>query len=122
MGRRRKQRRKRSWLQFEAEASWFALASAMDVALTFLSLRYSAAGRTSINIVESNPIARWVIREWGLTGMVVFKLLLVTVVVAIAEVAGRSHPRIGRLLLIAGTMVTAAVVVYSFNLLKGSIR
>lgn len=104
-------------LRFETEISWFGLASALDVAITFLALRSSAVGQTQLTIVESNPIAQWVLHRWGFVGMGIFKLLMALIVIVIAEVVGRSRPIVGRGLLIGGTLVVSAVVVYSVRLL-----
>jgi hypothetical protein len=72
--------------------------------------------------VESNPLARWVIGHWGVKGMFVFKLLMVVLICSIAEFVGRFHPRIARTLLIGGTIVVGAVVVYSFFLLRRNLH
>lgn len=105
-------------LQFESQISWFILVGALDVVMTWLILRFSAEGRTRNVFVEGNPIARWVLGTWGISGMVVFKFLMISVVVVIAEVVGRSRPATGRFLLGLGTLVVGAVVIYSVLLLN----
>lgn len=107
----------RRWLRFETEISWFALASALDVALTFIVLHYSNSGFTQSTIVESNPVARWFIHQWGLIGMAGFKFLLTLIVVVIAEYVGRHRPAVARGLLVGGTAVVGYVVVHSIRLL-----
>lgn len=118
MGRKRK---KKTGLLFETEISWFVLAGAMDVFMTFIILRFSAEGRTQNMMVESNPVAQWILGHWGLRGMVLFKLAMVALVSVIAEIVGRSRPATGRALLVGGTIVVAAVVVYSMRLLAANL-
>ena len=107
----------RRWLRFETEISWFVLASALDVAMTFIVLHYSRSGFTHGTIVESNPVARWFINQWGFVGMAGFKLTLTLIVVVIAEFVGRQRPGVARGLLIGGTIVVGYVVVHSIRIL-----
>ncbi len=109
-------RRKRGF-PLETEASWFLLACALDVVLTFLLLHMSASGQTTVRIVESNPLARWVIHHWGLPGMIAFKTAMSVLVVGIAFAVHRVRPLVARLLLVGGTIVVAAVVAYSVRML-----
>ncbi len=109
--------KKRSRFPLETEASWFLLACALDVVMTFLLLHLSASGHTTVRFVESNPLARWVIHHWGLPGMITFKAGLSVLVVGIAMVVYRVRPIVARLLLIGGTVVVAAVVVYSVRMM-----
>ena len=102
---------------FETEVSWFVLASALDVALTFLVLHYSNNGMTHGTFVESNPLARWFISHWGFRGMAGYKLLMTLIVVVIAEFVGRQKPTVARMLLWGGTIVVASVVIHSVRLL-----
>ncbi len=111
-------RRRKSSLQYETELSWFILVGALDVFMTYLILRYSAEGRTQNVLIEGNPIARWVLFNWGMKGMVIFKFIMIAVVACIAEVVGRYRPVVGRGLLTLGTLVVGGVVVYSFLLLQ----
>ena len=102
---------------FETEVSWFVLASALDVAMTFLVLHYSSNGMTHGTFVESNPLARWFIGHWGFRGMAGYKLLMTLIVVVIAEFVGRQKPMVARILLWGGTIVVASVVIHSVQLL-----
>lgn len=108
---------KRRILLFETELSWFVLASALDVALTFLVLHYSNNGMTRTPIIESNPIAQWFISRWGFRGMAGYKIVMTLIVVVIAEIVGRQKPTVARLLLWGGTIVVSVVVVHSFRIL-----
>jgi len=107
----------RSRFPLETEASWFLLACALDVVMTFLLLHMSASGHTTVRIVESNPLARWAIHQWGLPGMIVFKTGLSVLVVGIAMAVYRVRPVVARLLLVGGAMVVTAVVVYSVRMM-----
>jgi len=107
----------RRGMLFETEVSWFVLASALDVALTFLVLHYSNSGLTHGTFVESNPLAQWFIAHWGFRGMAGYKLLMTLIVVGIAEFVGRQKPMIARILLWGGTIVVASVVIHSVRLL-----
>jgi hypothetical protein len=104
-------------LPLESEICWFLLVCALDVVFTHIALRQSAAGMTQATFVESNPIARRVIQNWGLTGMVIFKGSLSLLVVAIALIIRHARPVTARLLLLGGTAAVAAVVIYSLRLL-----
>ena len=104
-------------LLFETEVSWFVLASALDVAVTFLVLHYSSSGMTYMPIVESNPVAQWFIGHWGFRGMAGYKFGMTLIVVVIAEFVGRQKPMVARILLWGGTIVVGAVVIHSTRLL-----
>jgi hypothetical protein len=106
----------RRW-KHETEASWFGLASALDAAITVIALRQSAAGEMRLSIVESNPVARWFLHEWGAAGLIGFKAAMTAFVIVIAWIVGRSRPDVARGLLVGGTIVVGAVVVYSIRLL-----
>lgn len=101
----------------ETEASWFVLVSILDIVTTFVALRYSAEGRLQATIVESNPVAVWVLSHWGMVGMGIFKLTMTGLVVAIAVGIESRRPMISRLLLWGGTAVVAAVVIHSARLI-----
>ena len=88
--------------------------------MTYVILRYSAEGRTRSVMIEGNPVARWILHQWGIPGMVIFKFLTVGFVAVIAEFVGRRKSSLGRSLLRIGTLVVAGVVIYSFLLLRGN--
>lgn len=104
-------------LLFEQEISWFVLAGALDVFMTYIILRFSHDGQTQHVMIESNPVAGWILHRWGFRGMIMFKFAMVAVVVVIAEIVGRVRPTLARLLLNGGTAVVLAVVIYSLRLL-----
>ncbi|MFN9721210.1 MAG: DUF5658 family protein [Planctomycetota bacterium] len=104
-------------MPLETEVSWFVLVGILDIVATFLALRYSGEGRLRVNVVESNPVARWVLHHWGVVGMAVFKLFMMGLVVTIAVGIERYRPRVARALLWGGVIVVAAVVIYSARLI-----
>lgn len=114
-------RPRRRALLFETEISWFVLVGALDVFMTYIILRFSHDGQTRHTLVESNPVAAWVLHRWGMRGMVIFKFIMIAVVVTIAEVVGQVRPVVARLLLLGGTLVVGSVVVYSLLLLLRSL-
>ncbi len=103
-------------LPLEKETVFFILASALDVFMTYLVLRYSADGKLQADIVESNPVAAWFFNRWGMKGMVYFKFAVVALVCVIAQVVYRKRPVTASVLLKGATMLVAGVVIYSFFL------
>ena len=93
-------------LPLETETAAFLLASVLDIVLTTVLL---AAG----GFRESNAVADWFIAGWGVKGMVWFKMTLAAVVCVLAQVVATKKPRWGRGILLLGTGVTGAVVLYS---------
>jgi hypothetical protein len=110
-------KKRRRGLQFESEVSWFVLVSILDIVMTGLALRFSAEGRTTSPIIESNPVAHWVLARWGIQGLAIFKLAMTAVVVTIAEIVGRTRPQVARGLLGGGILVVSGVVIYTIRLL-----
>jgi len=100
--------KKRRGIPLENETSWYMLLSLCDVLATWMLLRRNTG------FVESNPIARWFYHGWGFAGMVWFKLGMVTLVVAIAQVVAPKNEPLARLLLLFGCMACAIVFVYSY--------
>ncbi|WP_298867500.1 DUF5658 family protein [uncultured Gimesia sp.] len=103
-------------LPLERETSVFILVNALDVFMTYLLLRTNQQPGGSNYIVESNQIANYFIAGWGIKGMVYFKFGLVAVVTVIAQIVFTKRPTTARLLLNLGSLVVAAVVIYSFML------
>ena len=109
--------KRRRGFPLETEISWFVLVSILDIVTTFLALRYSAEGRLQATIVESNPVAVWVLSRWGIVGMGIFKLAMTGLVVTIAVGIESRRPKVSRLLLWGGTAVVATVVIHSARLI-----
>ena len=64
--------------------------------------------------IEANPIANFVIGNWGFMGMVIFKLTIVAVVCIIAQIVAVKRIKTARALLIFGTVLVGGVVIYSW--------
>ena len=73
----------RSWIRLERETCLFALASALDFLMTWSLLGFQAAA-DDVEFVESNPVARFFLTNWGLIGLVGFKLAMVCAIAAVA--------------------------------------
>lgn len=100
-------------LQLHDETSYFVFANFMDLVMTGILLRFSA--------VEANPIASYFYHHFGFIGMVGLKIASVALVVVIAQVIAKRSRTKARTLLVAGTILVAAVVVYSMFLARGQI-
>lgn len=115
-------KRSKRLLYLETECSWFLLASALDFALTYVAIVLSRRGITRSVVIESNPLADWVLQRGGFFGLGVLKVVLALVVVGVVQIVARSRPSTARVLILAGTACVGAIVIYTVWLLKGSIR
>ncbi len=102
-------------LPLETETTTYVLVSVLDYIMTYVLLMYG--GQQGHRYFESNPVASYFIYSWGLkTGMLTFKLSVVTFVCLLAQVIAIRKPHLGRAVLLIGTVVTSAVVIYSLLL------
>jgi len=85
---------------------WFVFLSAMDVMLTTVILHMG--GR------EVNVLASLVLQTWNLSGLVVYKFVLVAFVLTVCEAVGRADRRKGRWLAVIAVAITAVPVILSF--------
>ena len=106
-----------SKLPLETETTRFILVSTLDIFMTYLALRFSAEQRTSSSIGEGNPVADYFIHNWGIRGMVFFKMFMVGFIVILAQLIARKRLTYGRWVLNFGTVLVACVVVYSLSLI-----
>ena len=90
----------------EFEKTLFVLVNLMDIAMTSLLLNTG-------QFIESNPIANYVLNEWGFAGVIAFKLIVVSMVMLIANIIAMRRIRTSRRLLHFGTLVVGGVVTYS---------
>mgnify|MGYP006290856393 CR=1 FL=1 len=113
-GTSRKRRRQGGFLriplELEHETSLYLLVSMLDLFMTVIVLNRGG-------FRERNPLALRVLREWGVHGMLVFKIALVTVICLVAQVIARYRPRTAQVVLNAATFATALVVIYTFALI-----
>lgn len=96
-------------LPLERETTAFILVSALDIFMTWMLL-YSGRFR------ESNPIADYFIGGWGIKGMVYFKMAVTAFVCVTAQIIALKKPAYAEFVLKLGTLIVAAVVIYSFVL------
>lgn len=99
-------------LPLERETATFVLASSLDVLMTYLLVHH---GRGTF--CESNPVAAWILAQWGFDGMVYFKFALVALVTINCQVIARSRLYVARRLLHFATLIVTGVVLYSTALL-----
>lgn len=104
-------------LPLETETCRFVLISLLDLFMTFLLLYFSNRGMMRNVVVESNPVARYFISGWGTTGLVWFKIAMVTLIVLATQVVATRRPAVAQLLLNGATLFVGSVVVYSAFLL-----
>jgi hypothetical protein len=100
---------------FEHETSMFLLVNLVDFFMTYRMLMQRS--EDSVGFVESNPVARYFLDHWGVKGLLWFKLGIVLLIVFITILIADKRPGTARGLLLAGTVTTAAVVLYSLWLL-----
>ena len=96
-------------LPLETETTFFVLANALDVFVTFVLLNFE-------QFRESNAIANYFLTKYGIRGMVYFKFAIVAVVAIIAQIIATRRPRTAKCLLNGGSFVVFAVVIYSITL------
>jgi hypothetical protein len=89
----------------------FALLSLADLSLTWWLL-----SGTRGQVYESNPLARWWLEEHGWLGLAGFKGGTVLLVIGLAAVVARHHPRAGDRILTFASAILGLVVLYSASL------
>ena len=104
-------------LPLETETCRFVLISLLDLFMTFLLLYFSNRGMMRNVVVESNPVARYFISGWGTTGLVWFKIGMVTLIVLATQVVATRRPSVAQLVLNGAALFVGSVVVYSAYLL-----
>lgn len=90
-------------LALEEESALFILVNFADVVLTGIAFRFGAR--------EFNVLANWVLKSWGLTGMVLYKFALVTFVLLVCQYVHPTHPRTARAVLLVGSVAYGILVV-----------
>ena len=93
----------------EIRMFYFIAASLADLFLTIILIN-------SGHFFESNPVADYFLVRWGIAGMAVFKIVLMTIVCTISLVIARSQQQLARRLLTFSACVVFAVVTYSLTL------
>jgi hypothetical protein len=92
------------------ETAYFLLASALDFFVTYVLLAWPDSP-----VHEANPIARRMFRM-GLGYLLAFKFGAATISIVACEMIARRRHRLGRTILIALTLLVAAVAAYGVKL------
>ena len=101
-------------LPLETETVVYIFISALDLFVTWMMLR-------SGNFHERNPLARYFLDHWGPKGMIYYKFSIVAIVTMSAQGIALKKLATARFILILGSIVSGAVVVYSIALfLRGA--
>jgi len=88
---------------------WLLLFSALDVMLTWVILLFNGQ--------EVNPVARWVIDKYELTGMIVYKFSLIVFFIIICEIVGTLKENTGWVLSRISVMIATVPVFWALYLL-----
>ena len=95
-------------LPLQTETNFFILVNVLDVFMTYILLVNGA--------MEANPLANYVLLRWGFGGLIGFKLFIVAAVCIIAQLVATRRLGTARFLLIFGSLIVSAVVIYSVRL------
>ncbi len=101
-------------LPLQNETNIFILISVLDIFATYALLRFGGH--------EANPIANFFLSRWNVQGMVFFKMTLVAFVSIISQIIARRNLARASQVLILGTVIVTAVVLYSVTLLARNIH
>lgn len=105
-------KRRRPWhvpSLLPAESLLFVVLSAADLLMTYRLLWRGP-------FFEANPIARWFFVRWNIAGMTLFKFGLAIFIIVLAETIERHRPRVGRAILLLGSLAAAAVFIHGLRL------
>ncbi len=94
------------------------IALMLGLALGDLLLTHCLLTRENSSFYESNPIAQWMLVNFGWLGMGLWKLFTIAIVVSVVVVLARSRPRTSGRLLNLGVSAQFLVVMYSLFLLS----
>lgn len=89
--------------------AWLLLLSSMDIMMTWVILLFEGQ--------EVNPIARWVIDEFQLPGMIIYKFTLIVFFITICEIVGTLRDSTGWLLSRLSVVIGCVPVVWAMYLL-----
>jgi hypothetical protein len=89
--------------------AWLLLLSSLDVMLTWVILLFGGS--------EVNPLARWIIDHYGLTGMIIYKFALIVFFITICEIVGTLRDSTGWLLSRLSVLIACIPVFWAMYLL-----
>lgn len=99
----------------EPETLLYVVLSAADLLITYFLLHQD---HDNLRFVESNPVARFFLDRWGISGMIYFKFSMVAFVCLVTQIIARWRPVTARLVLWFAIVVMIYVVVYSARLYR----
>ncbi len=106
----------RNRIRLERETCLFALASALDFLMTWSLLGFQGP-TDEVEFVESNPVACFFLTNWGLIGLVGFKLAMVCAIAAVCQAIAWRRIGAARRVLQFAAVAASLVVVYSAGLM-----
>lgn len=92
-------------LPLQNETTFFILVNVLDIFMTYALLHFGG--------IETNPVAAFFLKRWNVRGLVAFKMFVVAVICILSQIVAHHHLRRAKQLLIIGTIIVAAVVLYS---------
>lgn len=95
-------------LPLQDATTLFILINTLDIFMTYVLMRFGA--------IEANPFANYFFKKYNFNGMIFFKLAIVAGVCVIAQVVATKSIRKGKNLLMLGSILVGAVVIYSVML------
>ncbi|HSI32330.1 MAG: DUF5658 family protein [Phycisphaerae bacterium] len=96
-------------LRYPTPYTWLVFLGAMDVMLTWVVLHRGGT--------EVNGLARWVIQNFGLGGMVAYKFALIVLIILIGEAIAKRREPTAKRFVEWSVAITAIPVVISLTLL-----
>jgi hypothetical protein len=103
-------------LRLERETVYFALASALDFLMTWSLLGFHGSAG-DVWFVESNPVAGFFLSNWGVMGLIGFKLVMVGMIAGVCQVIASRRVGTARRVLQFAAITASLVVVYSAGLM-----
>jgi hypothetical protein len=100
-------------MRYQNAYVWIILVSSLDIILTLLVVLLWEGH-------EVNPVADFIITEWGFGWAIVFKFALVMLAIVICEVVGRFDDLAGRRLSVTALAISALPVLFTFAMLLWS--
>jgi hypothetical protein len=104
-------------LPLQRESCLFLIVRVLDVLMTCLLLGDLTGITGKAIFYESNPVARYFVEGWGLSGIIYFKFAMVGFIEVLAHLVAMKNLAAGRRLLEFGTVAVSLVVIYSMLLL-----
>jgi len=89
-----------------AESIAFVLLSLLDLIISRMTFRWTGLWEG----YEANPLAAYVLRYYGVKGLVVYKFALTACIVVACQIIWAKYPRLARGILLGGCLLQSYVV------------